>query len=44
MVKTAIFNTEMLQRCIFQRNAILPEIIESKQKPSTIKFLLPPYL
>ena len=33
----------MFQSSVFQRKTILPEIIQSKQKPSTIKFLLPPY-
>ena len=31
---------KMFQRSIFQRNAILLEIIQTKQKPSTIEFLL----
>ena len=34
---------KMFQCSIFQRNAIVLEITQSKQKPSTIEFLLPPY-
>ena len=32
----------MFKSIIFQRNTILLEIIESKQKPSTIEILLRP--
>ena len=33
----------MFQHSIFQRNTVLLEIIQSKQKPSTTEFLLPRY-
>ena len=34
---------KMFQHSIFQRNTVLLEIIQSKQKPSTTEFLLPRY-
>ena len=34
---------KIFQHSIFQKNAILVEIISNKQKPGTIEFLLPPY-
>ena len=43
MVKTAVCNTENVLTRDFLRNTIPLEIIESKQKPTTIEFLLPPY-
>ena len=33
----------MFQRSIFEKNTILLEVFQSKQKPNTIEFLLAPY-